>query len=51
MNAIKKFIWKRRVQFWKRKMDQAERMAVLHPFMIKQYETTLKVYQELFGYD
>lgn len=51
MNAIKKFIWRRRVQFWKRKMDRAGQMAVLYPFTVKQYETTLKVYQELFGYD
>jgi len=47
MNAISRLIWRRRIRFWGRKLEYAERMVYLHPWLKDQYENTIKVYKEL----
>jgi hypothetical protein len=47
MNAINRLIWRTRIRFWERKLEYAERMVYLHPWLKDQYENTVRVYKEL----
>jgi hypothetical protein len=47
MNAISRLIWRRRIRFWERKLEYADRMVHLQPFIKGQYENTVKVFKEL----
>lgn len=47
MNAISRLIWRRRIRFWERKLEYADRMVHLQPFIKSQYENTVRVYKEL----
>jgi hypothetical protein len=47
MNAISRLIWRRRIRFWERKLEYANRMVYLQPWIKDQYENTVRVYKEL----
>ena len=47
MNVINRLIWHKRIRFWKQKLEHAERMEYLRPWLREQYENTVRAYKEL----
>jgi len=46
MNAINRFLWKKRIQFWQQKIDKAKRMEILLPWLIQERDAAQVAYEK-----
>ena len=47
MNVINRLIWHKRIRFWKQKLEHAERMEYLRPWLREHFDNSVRAYKEL----